>query len=160
MRRNNSSEAQDAAERIAASAKARGLQIAVAESLTSGRIACRLGAASDASTWFAGGVVAYAAEVKFNVLGVEPGPVVTARCAAQMANGVARLLGAEVAVAATGVGGPEPDEGHPPGTVYLAVSSGGRVDVVQHRFDGDPGRVVDEATTTALELLYTSLKAD
>jgi nicotinamide-nucleotide amidase len=65
--------------------------VAVAESLTSGDIACRLCAAPNASSWFAGDLVAYASEVKFKVLDVDPGPVVSARCAAQMARGVARL---------------------------------------------------------------------
>ncbi|MGC4938171.1 CinA family protein [Kribbella sp. DT2] len=54
------------------------LTVAVAESLTSGSLACQLGAATDASDWFAGGVVAYTTAVKVGVLGVDPGPVVTA----------------------------------------------------------------------------------
>ncbi len=51
--------------------------------------------------------------MKFDVLGVQPGPVVTPECAEGMARGVGRLLGADVAIAATGVGGPEPSEGKP-----------------------------------------------
>ena len=50
-------------------------------------------------------------------LGVDPGPVVTALAARQMAGGVARLLGADVAISVTGVGGPDEEEGQPPGTV-------------------------------------------
>ena len=69
--------------------------VAVAESLTSGRLGCHLGAATESSQWFRGGVIAYAPEVKFSVLGVDPGPVVTASCARQMAIGVARLTDAE-----------------------------------------------------------------
>jgi len=69
------------AERIGGTALAQGLSVAVAESLTSGAIASQLGAAADSSVWFAGGVVAYAAETKFRVLNVDPGPVVNARCA-------------------------------------------------------------------------------
>ncbi|RZT07518.1 nicotinamide-nucleotide amidase [Kribbella sp. VKM Ac-2569] len=142
------------AERIGSVALARGFKIAVAESLTSGAVACQLGAASEASSWFAGGVVAYGAEVKFKLLDVDPGPVVTARCAVEMARGAARLLGADLAVALTGVGGPEPDdEGHPAGTVYAATSSPAGEDVDQHRFEGDPSQVVDQATVTALQML-------
>lgn len=65
----------------------------MAESLTSGSIAGRLGAAEAASDWFCGGVVAYASSVKYKVLGVDPGPVVTAPCARQMAQGVCDLTG-------------------------------------------------------------------
>jgi len=150
-------EAAELAERIAELALGRHLTVAVAESLTSGSLASRLGAATDASTWFAGGVVAYAAEVKFKVLDVDPGPVVTARCAAQMATGVARLTGADFAVALTGVGGPDPDEGHPAGTVFLAVSSGTDENVEKRQFEGDPPEVVAQATVAGLEMLLTAL---
>lgn len=147
------------AERIAAIAGANGWTVAVAESLTSGRVASRLGAAPDASSWFAGGVVAYASEVKFKVLEVDPGPVVSARCARQMARGVARLTGADFAVATTGVGGPDPEEGHPAGTVFLAVGSASGEQVTEHRFDGEPAEVVERTTAAALQNLLT-LMAD
>jgi nicotinamide-nucleotide amidase len=150
-------EADELAQRIGELAQAHGVKLAVAESLTSGAIASRLGAAPEASSWFAGGVVAYASEVKFKVLNVDPGPVVTARCAAQMATGVAQLLGADLAVAVTGVGGPEPDEGLPPGTVYIAVSSG--PSVTDRLFEGDPAQVVELSTSAALQFLLTSLEA-
>ena len=143
------------AERIAAIAGANNWTVAVAESLTSGRIACRLGAATDASSWFAGGAVAYASEVKFKLLDVDPGPVVTARCAVQMARGVAQLMDADFAVASTGVGGPEPEEGHPAGTVFLAVSSAVGEEVTQYRFDGEPAEVVERTTATALQNLLS-----
>lgn len=147
------------AEQIAAIAGANGWKVAVAESLTSGRIASRLGAAPDASSWFAGGVVAYASEVKFKVLNVDPGPVVTAQCARQMARGVAQLLDADFAVASTGVGGPEPDEGHPAGTVFLAVGSASGEKVRQYQFDGEPAEVVERTTATALQNLLALMKA-
>ncbi|TCC50402.1 CinA family protein [Kribbella pittospori] len=146
------------AERIADVAREQGWTVAVAESLTSGSIACQLGAAPEANSWFAGGVVAYASEVKFKVLDVNRGPVVTARCAEQMARGVARLTNADFAVAVTGVGGPDPDEGHPAGTVYLAVSSGSHEESAHHEFDGDPPEVVELATLTALRKLLTMLE--
>ncbi|MDX6262243.1 MAG: nicotinamide-nucleotide amidase [Kribbellaceae bacterium] len=150
--------AAEVAERIAGLAVARKVSVAVAESLTSGRVACRLGAAPGASSWFAGGVVAYAAQVKFKVLDVDPGPVVTERCAIQMARGVARLTGADVAVALTGVGGPEPDEGHPAGTTFLAVTCGTDETVAERHFEGDPPEVVSKATLAALNMLLTVLE--
>ena len=104
-------------------AKKHSLDVAAAESLTSGSVATRLGAGTDASVWFRGAIVAYAEDAKFRLLGVDPGPVVTASCATQMAQGVSRLFESQVGVAVTGVGGPEPVEGRPPGTVFVAVFS-------------------------------------
>ncbi|WP_371407633.1 CinA family protein [Kribbella sp. NBC_00662] len=152
-------ETAEIAERIGRRALATGLRIAVAESLTSGAIASQLGAAPEASSWFAGGVVAYAADVKFKVLNVDPGPVVTPRCAVQLARGVARLLGADITVAVTGVGGPDPDEGHPAGTVYTAVSHLSQEHVTHNVFEGDPSQVVDQATFTALRMLLSAVEA-
>lgn len=62
--------------------------IAVAESLTGGQLSSALAAVPEATDWFRGGLVAYAPEVKFDALGVTPGPVVTARCAEEMATGI------------------------------------------------------------------------
>ncbi|WP_198676490.1 CinA family protein [Kribbella monticola] len=132
--------------------------VAVAESLTSGNIACRLGAAPQASAWFAGGVTAYASSVKFEVLGVTPGPVITSTCAVQMADGVARLTHADYAVAVTGVGGPDPEEGHPAGTVFAAIHTTSGTDFAEYHFDGSPETVVSSATREALRMLLTALR--
>jgi nicotinamide-nucleotide amidase len=142
-------------DRIAEAARERGLRIAAAESLTSGRVMSRLGAGSGASEWFAGGVVAYDEEVKFDLLKVDRGPVITARCARQLATGVADLLGADVAVGITGCGGPDPEEDQPPGTIYVAVSSKDGIREEHHVLDGgdDPDQVLDDATGVALALL-------
>ncbi|MDQ1583569.1 MAG: nicotinamide-nucleotide amidase [Microbacteriaceae bacterium] len=132
--------------------------VAVAESLTSGSIASHLGAADGSSSWFAGGVVAYSEQVKFSLLGVEPGPVITARCAGQMARGVADLTNADAAVAVTGVGGPGPEEGEPAGTVFIAVHSPRGDRVERFHFDGEPADVVRLTTRTALRLLHAELE--
>jgi nicotinamide-nucleotide amidase len=131
--------------------------IAVAESLTSGSIAARLGAAPDASTWFCGAIVAYSEAVKFDLLGVDRGPVVTATCASEMAHGAARLLESDFVVAVTGVGGPEPAEGNPPGTVYLAHGRATAVRVERFTFDGDPAEVVEQTVQAALTALLEDL---
>jgi nicotinamide-nucleotide amidase len=141
------------AERIAKLAREREVSVAVAESLTGGMLTSRLAAASDASVWLRGGVVAYATEVKREVLKVTARQVVSAECARQMAEGVARLLGADVAVATTGVGGPDPREGEPPGTVWLGVCVRGVADAVLVHLDGEPDEVCSGATEAALELL-------
>lgn len=144
------------ADQVAELAQARGLTVGVAESLTGGRIAVGLAAAQDASEWFRGSLVAYAAQVKFDLLGVRPGPVATAECAEQMVLGAQRLLGCEVAVAATGVGGPGPDDGVAAGTVFIAC---GRLDrpviVAEHHLEGEPEDVVDQSVVLALRALQT-----
>lgn len=102
----------------------RGLTLAVAESLTGGMVGSRLCDVPGASDVFLGGVVSYSAEVKHSLLDVPEGPVVTEAAAVAMAEGVRDLLGADVAVAATGVAGPTEQEGRPPGTVCMAVVMG------------------------------------
>ncbi len=146
------------AEAIAGLLRGAGLTVAVAESLTSGAIASRLGAAPDASRWFAGGVVAYSSDLKFDLLGVTPGPVVTADCAREMAAGVARLTGADFTIAVTGVGGPGTEEGHPAGTVFFGISANGNHQVVEHRFEGGPTEVVEQTVIRSLDLLELAIR--
>lgn len=138
-------------------ARDRSVTIAAAESLTSGAIASALGRGDEASDWFAGGVVAYAERVKREVLGVTAESVLTPQCARELATGVADLLGAHVAVAVTGVGGPDPEEGLPPGTVYAAVRVGDDVTDAAWRFDGDPSAVVEQTVLAALRLVRDAL---
>lgn len=143
---------------IADLASSAGLTVAVAESLTSGAIASALGAAPGAADWFAGGVVAYSEQVKFDVLGVTPGPVITASCAEEMASGVGRLLGAGMVVSVTGAGGPGPEEGHDAGTVFLAHGRPDSLHVDELHFDGDPEQVVHATVDAALRALAGDLE--
>ncbi|MGO4595624.1 CinA family protein [Leifsonia sp. 2TAF2] len=148
----------DLGERIADLASSAGMTIAVAESLTSGAIASALGASPQAGDWFAGGVVAYSEHVKFDVLGVTPGPVITAECAEQMASGVGRLLSADVVAAVTGAGGPGPQEGKDAGTVFLAHGMPDAVHVEELHLDGDPEDVVKGTVDAALRALAADLE--
>ncbi len=102
----------------------RGLSLGVAESLTGGMIGSRLCDVPGASRAFRGSIVSYATEVKFDVLDVPEGPVVTEAAARAMARGAREVLGSDVGIAATGVAGPDEAEGHPAGTVCLAVVIG------------------------------------
>jgi nicotinamide-nucleotide amidase len=103
------------------------MTVATAESLTGGLVAGALTDIPGSSAAFRGGVVAYAPELKAEILGVDSrmlaqhGPVY-APVAAAMAEGVRKLLGATVGVATTGVAGPAPADGWPAGTVHIAVS--------------------------------------
>ncbi|HET7682873.1 MAG TPA: CinA family protein [Marmoricola sp.] len=144
---------------IARVAEERGLTIAAAESLTSGAVLSALGAGKGASSWFKGGVVAYQNDVKFDVLGVEEGPVVTPTCALQMARGVCKLVDADAAVATTGAGGPEAEDGQPPGTVFIAVQVGDEQRAEGYYFNADPPEVVAQSITHALRLLAEVLGA-
>lgn len=106
----------------------RGLTLAVAESLTGGRLAARFTAGAGASAVFRGGVVSYATDLKVSVLGVSQSlvdaeGVVSLACAEAMAAGVRRLLGSDLALATTGVAGPDQQEGHPVGTVFIALAA-------------------------------------
>jgi nicotinamide-nucleotide amidase len=148
-----------AVEQIAQLAAERSLTVACAESLTAGAIASVLARGEDAASWFAGSVVSYMSEVKFEVLGVTEGPVVTASCAEEMVCGVSTLLGADAAVAVTGVGGPGEEEGEPAGTVFVATRVGSRSAVTRHQFDGDPPTVLEQTVATAIGRLLASLRA-
>lgn len=135
----------------------RGWTLAVAESLTGGLVASRLVMVPGASAWFRGGIVSYASEVKFSVLGVPEGPVVTPGCAAAMAEGVRRLMGADVGLGITGVAGPEEREGQAVGTFHggLALPTG--TTTFQARVPGDRERVRQFATITLLDHLRQRL---
>jgi nicotinamide-nucleotide amidase len=134
-----------------------GLTLGVAESLTGGLMASRLTAAPGASAWFRGGVVSYASDVKRAVLGIADGPVVTAEAAAGMATGAARVLGADVAIAVTGVAGPDEQEGKPVGTVWVGIADRGTVTSHELRLPGDRDRVRQMTVISALDLLRHAL---
>lgn len=141
-------------ERLGEAVHARGCTVATAESLTGGQLASAIAAAPNADDWFHGGIVAYRAEVKHSLLDAPPGPVVTGPTAEAMASSAARLLGADCAVAVTGVGGPGPQEGCEPGTVYLATCAGEAGAIVErHTFDGEPIEVLRQTVKAALTAL-------
>ncbi len=131
----------------------RGLSLAVAESVTGGLVGARLTAVPGASDVFRGAVVSYASDVKFNVLGVPNGPVVTADAAKAMATGVREHLGADVGIATTGVAGPAEQESHPPGTVFLGLAHGETPEAIWVRLPGDRRRVREYAVISVLNLL-------
>ena len=145
---------------VIASARRASVTLAVAESLTGGALAAALTAVAGASDVFLGGVVAYQAEVKRAVLGVSEemlagsGPV-SEEVALAMAHGVRDLLGADIAVATTGVAGPSSHGGKPPGTVCVAaVSADAAVSRTVH-FAGGRQEVIAGAVAEALVALVT-----
>jgi len=142
---------------IATRLLARHATLAVAESVTGGLIASRLVGVEGASKWFRGGVVSYASEVKFDLLGVPRGPVVSGDAARAMAEGVRRVLGADIGLSVTGVAGPGEQDGQPAGTVFVGVALGGETHDVALRLPGDRPRVRAYSAISALDALRRAL---
>ena len=135
----------------------RGLTLGLAESLTGGLIASRLVNVVGASQWFRGGLVSYASDVKYELLQVTRGPVVRAAAAEEMARGAQRLLEVDVALAITGVAGPDEQDGFPPGTVFVGLAIGDDVSHAQLRVPGDRERVRSYSAIGALDALRRGL---
>jgi nicotinamide-nucleotide amidase len=146
------------AERAGELALSRNLTVAAAESLTGGMISTALAAAGRSSEWFLGSLVAYASDVKHEVLDVPPGPVVSATAASAMARGVRRLLKADAAVAVTGAGGPGGQDGRDPGTVFIAFDGGGEHRVLRLYIDDEPKVVCATTAAAALRVLIEGLE--
>jgi nicotinamide-nucleotide amidase len=120
-------DARELAEEILRLLTAADWTVATAESLTGGLVAAALTDIPGSSRAFRGGIVAYATELKTRMLGVDGGMLaahgpVYAPVAVAMANGIRERLGTTVGIATTGVAGPDPADGFPPGTVHVAVS--------------------------------------
>ncbi len=136
----------------------RSLTCAVAESITGGYVAGRLCAVPGASKAFQGGVVAYQSRIKFDLLGVPEGPVVSEGAALAMAHGVRRELKADIGLATTGVAGPDEAEGKPVGTVCLAVAGTMAERVTTVRLPGDRERIRQFSTISLLDMLRRELQ--
>jgi nicotinamide-nucleotide amidase len=142
---------------------ARGETLAVAESLTGGALGAALVAVPGVSATFRGGVIAYATELKSELLGVDAallarrGPV-DPDVAMAMAAGVRQRLGATWGLATTGVAGPDPQDGHPPGVFFVAIAGPDGSQVEARTVDGDRAAVRAAAAAAALALLRTALR--
>ena len=138
---------------------ARGATFASAESCTGGLIASTTTDIPGASAFFRGGIVAYSAEVKISLLGVPAETilrhgVVSCECAEAMARGCAEKLGAQFAVATTGVAGPGAQDGVPAGTVCIALQTPQGTRAGKFFFPGEPrDRVKILAVRAALQML-------
>jgi len=136
---------------------ARRWTVAVAESLTGGLVTSALVDVPGASAVLRGGVVAYATGLKAALLGVDAS-LLAARgavdpdVAVAMAEGVRARLGADVGLATTGVAGPEPQDGHPAGTVHVAVVGPGLREVRSLELVGDRAAVRAAACAAVIGL--------
>jgi len=137
---------------------ARGLTIAVAESLTGGLLVADLISVPGASAVVRGGVVAYATDLKASLLGVDAallaasGPI-HPDVARQLADGVRTRLAADIGISTTGVAGPDPQDGHAPGEVWLGFAIGGDVSAVGLSLGGDRDAIRRETVSESLSRL-------
>ena len=138
--------------------QAAGATVAVAESLTAGLVGGALTEVPGSSAVFRGGVQVYASDLKTSLAGVPAAVLaehgaVSEPTAAALAEVVRDRLGATYGLALTGVAGPDPQEGHPPGTLHVAVAGPAGTKVRSLRLPGDRTRVRLLAVTAGLDLL-------
>ncbi|SIS15154.1 competence/damage-inducible protein A [Williamsia sterculiae] len=141
-----------------------GKQVATAESCTAGLVAARLTDLAGSSAYVAGGVVAYADEVKVRLLGVDPALIATHGAVSEpvaeaMARGARERFDADIAVSTSGIAGPGGGtRDKPVGTVCFGIAlADGTTRAVTRRIPGDRADVRDRSTTVALHLLRRAL---
>ncbi len=138
------------------------LSVSVAESCTGGLIAHLITQVPGSSDYMRGGVVAYTAKAKNQVLGVpieviETHSVYSPEVAMAMAAGAASLFGSDIAISSTCVAGPGPDGPHPAGETFIGLWFDGRAEASGFRFRGTRDQVKLSVAKTALDLVRRKL---
>ena len=136
-----------------------GLTLATAESCTAGNIAAMITAIPGSSHFYKGGIIAYADEVKVNILGVNPEILekhgaVSEEVVIEMAKGAMKSMNSDCSVATSGIAGPTggtPDK--PVGTVWIAVAMGEKVMTMKASGDEGRNKNIENATLYALQML-------
>jgi len=137
--------------------------ISIAESCTGGMIAEKLTSIAGSSAYFKGGVVAYANEIKANVLKVDPALIeengaVSEEVACAMAEGVRKLMQTDIAISTTGIAGPDGGtEEKPVGTVWIAMATEDGVSANKYQFGNQRQRNINWTVQTALNTVRKSL---
>jgi nicotinamide-nucleotide amidase len=149
-------------EQIIAYLSERGETISVAESLTAGGLASALTSASGSSAVFVGGITAYRNEIKSTMLDVDPSiiekhTVVSEEVANEMAEGARKVFGTTWAISTTGAAGPEPLDGHQPGSVWIAIR-GPINQAIQLNLEGEREQVRNGTISTAIATFARILK--
>lgn len=134
-----------------------GATLSTMESLTGGLLGAEITRVPGASRFYLGGVVSYSvgAKARFGVPQDLLSRTVSAETARAMAEAARSLFGSTYALATTGVAGPDPLEGEPPGTVYVALAGPAGAEVRRYRFLGDRETVRLRSVYAALALLVT-----
>ncbi|MCL2235756.1 MAG: CinA family protein [Defluviitaleaceae bacterium] len=149
----------DKACEIVASLAAKGLKIAIAESLTGGAVSAALVSAPGASAVFDEAFITYSNAAKVQRLGVLQSTLdaygaVSPQTAGEMAAGVARTAGADIGLATTGIAGPDGgSDKKPVGLVYVALCANGETTVSKFIFEGDRQSIINQTVTQSLSLL-------
>ncbi|MGY3837415.1 competence/damage-inducible protein A [Bacillus atrophaeus] len=143
--------------------KEKGMTLSSAESFTGGLFAEWLTDLSGASQLFAGGVVCYSNEMKQHTLGVKPDTLqqfgaVSKECAGELASGIKRLTGSDIGISFTGVAGPEGQEGHAPGHVFIGIFADGKEEVHEFNFAGSRTGVRKRAAKYGCHLILKLLE--
>lgn len=152
------------AARVVESGRQASISVATAESVTAGLVAATLADVPGCSAVLRGGVIAYAKEAKGRVLGLPDQVlehVVSEEVARLMAEAVASLLDATIAVATTGVAGPDWLDGQPPGTAWIALHDRrgpGRTLAQRVQATGDRAQVRAEIVHQCLELMARQIE--
>jgi len=143
--------------------KEKGLTLATAESCTGGLLSKRLTDIPGASKVYLGGVVAYSEESKIKLLGIKPEIIseytaVSEEVAIAMAEGVRKKLGSDIAIAITGIAGPDTDtSGKEPGTAYIALVTKSKTLCIQPKLFYDRERIRISAANNALDMIRREL---
>ena len=138
--------------------------LATAESCTGGSVASRIASIGGSSAYYLGSVVAYANEVKHNVLGVSHSVLdergaVSPECARAMAIGARTLIGSDIAVSTTGIAGPSGGTPRKPvGLVYIGIATPTWLEAFEFHFEGDRARIIDQAVFHALTVLLEAVE--
>lgn len=149
----------DLARQVHARLHQRGVTVATAESCTGGLVGHVLTEVPGASEWFVGGIVSYSDRLKQDELGVsaetlEHHGAVSAQTCVAMAEGARHRYGAEVAVAITGVAGPDGGSASKPvGLTYVGLADRAGHDVRRFQWHGDRRQNKLDSANAALELL-------
>lgn len=157
-------ERQRTAQRLVQLLLEKGLGISTAESCTGGMVAAALVDVPGASQVYEEGYITYSDRVKERVLGVrketlQKHTAVSAETAREMAEGAARISGAQMAISVTGYAGPEPaEDGTPAGTVYIGVWYRGECQAMECHFQGGRQQVRRQAAQQALALAAERLE--
>ena len=135
--------------------------VATAESCTGGMVAARLTSVSGASGAFKYGAVTYCNEAKNVLLGVSTETLdehgaISAETAKEMAEGIRKVMNADIGVSVTGNAGPGAAEEKPVGLVYIGVSSENYSAVLKNHFEGDRVSVREQAADSALLLALSA----
>lgn len=153
------------ADEVIGALRTAGTTVATAESLTGGLVCSTLVSVAGASDVVLGGVVAYAADAKVELLGVDPELIedhgtVNADVAAQMAFGAQERFDATYGLATTGVAGPGESEGKPAGTVHIAIAGPDGVRTTALELSGDRHAVREETVDALLSQLVARLREE